>query len=62
MTEPVVKIPLSLAKRISDAHFMHDCLSYYDSEELDNCIEAAEREASLDKLTTIGQSMGEYEK
>ena len=61
MTEPVVKIPLSLAKEIKIR--MMGLVNFRGVREmLDIYIRNAEREAALDKLTAIGQSMGEYEK
>lgn len=74
MTEPVVKIPLSLAKDFNDEfRFLRDeskengeslLADYYERGLviLNQAIETAEREAALDKLSALGQAMGEYEK
>ena len=61
MSEPVVKIPLSLAIEIKIR--MMGLVNFRGVREmLDIYIDNSKREASLDKLAAIGQSMGEYEK
>ena len=62
MTKPVVTIPLSLAKSFDESFSYGFAISHDEIVILRQAIETAEREAALDKLTAIGQSMGEYEK
>ena len=62
MTEPVVKIPLSLAKSLEESFRYGFAISHDEIAILRQAIKSAECEASLDQLTALAQSNGEYEK